>query len=69
MVDCKERLEGYLHENRVPFAAQHRPRAVTARGVAASELVPGKVLAKTVMVPADGQMVTLALPAPYPGGP
>jgi Ala-tRNA(Pro) deacylase len=58
-------LEGYLRENRVPFETQHHPRAVAAQEVAASEHVPGKILAKTVMVLADGQMVMLALPAPY----
>jgi Ala-tRNA(Pro) deacylase len=64
-VECRDRLEGYLRENRVPFEAQHHPRAVTAQEVAASEHVPGKMLAKTVMVLADGEMVMLALPAPY----
>ncbi len=64
-MECKERLEGYLHDNRVPFEAQRHPRAVTAQEVAASEHVPGKMLAKTVMVLADGEMVMLALPAPY----
>jgi len=39
--------------------------AVTAQEVAASEHVPGKMLAKTVMGLADGKMVMLALPAPY----
>ena len=62
---CRDRLEGYLRENRVPFETQHHPRAVAAQEVAASEHVPGKILAKTVMVLADGQMVMLALPAPY----
>jgi Ala-tRNA(Pro) deacylase len=33
--------------------------------VAASEHVPGRMLAKTVMVLADREMVMLALPAPY----
>jgi Ala-tRNA(Pro) deacylase len=64
-VDCRDRLEDYLRENRVPFEAQHHPRAVTAQEVAASEHVPGKMLAKTVMVLADEEMVMLALPAPY----
>ena len=63
-VECRDRLEDYLRENRVPFETQHHPRAVTAQEVAASEHVPGKMLAKTVMVLADGQMVMLALPAP-----
>jgi prolyl-tRNA editing enzyme YbaK/EbsC (Cys-tRNA(Pro) deacylase) len=56
VVDCKERLEDFLRENRVPFEAHHHPRAVTAQEVATSEHVPGKVLAKTVMVLADGEM-------------
>jgi Ala-tRNA(Pro) deacylase len=64
-VECRDRLEEYLRENRVPFEAQHHPRAVTAQEVAASEHLPGKLLAKTVMVLADGEMVMLALPAPY----
>jgi Ala-tRNA(Pro) deacylase len=64
-VACKERLESYLREERVPFEVRHHPRAVTAQEVAASEHVPGKMLAKTVMVLADGEMVMLALPASY----
>jgi Ala-tRNA(Pro) deacylase len=64
-VECKDRLEGYLRENRVPFEAQHHPRVVTAQEVAASEHVPGKMLAKTVMVIADGKLTMLALPATY----
>ena len=64
-MDCKVRLEAYLREKQVPFEMRHHPRAVTAQEVAASEHVPGKMLAKTVMVLADGKMVMLALPAPY----
>jgi Ala-tRNA(Pro) deacylase len=64
-VECRDRLENYLRENQVPFEEQHHPRAVSAQEVAASEHVPGRMLAKTVMVLADGEMVMLALPAPY----
>jgi Ala-tRNA(Pro) deacylase len=64
-VDCKDRLEAYLREKQVPFEVRHHPMAVTAQEVAASEHVPGKMLAKTVMVLADGKMVMLALPASY----
>jgi len=64
-VDCKDRLEAYLREKQVPFEVRHHPVAYTAQEVAASEHVPGKMLAKTVMVLADGEMVMLALPAPY----
>ncbi len=62
---CRDRLEAYLCENGVPFEVQHHPRAITAQEVAAAEHVPGKMLAKVVMVSADGEMVMLSLPAPY----
>ena len=64
-MDCRDRLENYLRENGVPFEVQHHPRVITAQEVAAAEHVPGKMLAKVVMVLADGEMVVLALPAPY----
>jgi Ala-tRNA(Pro) deacylase len=64
-VECRERLENYLREDQVRFEEHHHPRAVSAQEVAASEHVPGRMLAKTVMVLADGEMVMLALPAPY----
>ena len=65
MLDCRDRLENYLHENGVFFEVQHHPRVVTAQEVAATEHIPGKMLAKTVMVLADDEMAMLALPAPY----
>jgi Ala-tRNA(Pro) deacylase len=64
-MQCRERLEAYLEDNGVQFEAQHHPVAYTAQDVAASEHIPGKNLAKVVMVVADGQMVMLVLPAPY----
>jgi Ala-tRNA(Pro) deacylase len=64
-VECRDRLENYLRENQVRFEEHHHPRAVSAQEVAASEHVPGRMLAKTVMVLADREMVMLALPAPY----
>jgi Ala-tRNA(Pro) deacylase len=64
-VTCRERLEAYLRENQVPFQLQHHPLAYTAQEVAESEHVPGKLLAKVVVVLVDGEMVLLALPAPF----
>ena len=64
-MNCKDRLEAYLRENKVPFQVVHHPLAYTAQEIAASEHVPGKMLAKVVMVFADGKMAMLALPAPY----
>ena len=64
-MNCKDRLEDYLRENAVPFEVQHHTRVVTAQEVAATEHIPGEMLAKTVIVLADGEMVMLALAAPY----
>ena len=64
-MECRDRLENYLRNNRVPFEEQHHPRVVSAQEVAASEHVPGRMLAKTVMVLSDGEIAMLALPAPY----
>ena len=64
-MNCLQRLEMYLRENGVPFEIQHHPTAYTAQEVAASEHVPGKLMAKTVIVFADGKTVMLVLPATH----
>src|SRR5215218_320838 len=66
-MDCKPRLESYLRENAVPYQSQNHARAVTAQEVAATEHVPGKMFAKTVIIlPADEEkMAMLVLPTPY----
>ena len=65
-MNCKRRLEDYLRENEIPYRTQHHPRAITAQEVAATEHVPGRMFAKTVMVSTErGEMCMLALPAPY----
>jgi Ala-tRNA(Pro) deacylase len=64
-MQCKDRLEEYLHEHQIPFQEQQHSRAFTAQDVAASEHIPGKTVAKVVIAFADGRMVMLVLPAPY----
>lgn len=61
---CKDELEAYLREQKVPFQVQHHAVAYTAQEVAAAEHVPGRMLAKVVMVFADGELAMLVLPAP-----
>jgi len=61
---CKEKLEAHLREQKVPFQVQHHAVAYTAQEVAAAEHVPGRMLAKVVMVFADGELAMLVLPAP-----
>jgi len=62
---CRERLETYLRDNQVPFQVQNHPIAFTAQQVAATEHIPGRLLAKVVMVSADGRLAMLVLPTPY----
>ena len=62
---CLDRLEAYLREHQVSFQMQRHYRAATAQQVAASEHIPGRLLAKVVMVYADGQLVMLVLPASH----
>ncbi len=60
----KEELEAYLRENKVPYQVQHHAVAYTAQEVAASEHVPGRMLAKVVMLTGDGKLSMFVLPAP-----
>jgi Ala-tRNA(Pro) deacylase len=60
---CKDRLETYLRDNQVAFQTQHHRTAFTAQAVAESEHISGRLLAKVVMVVADGELVMLVLPA------
>lgn len=61
---CKEELEAYLRESKVPFQVQHHALAYTAQEVAAAEHIPGRMLAKVVMVLGDGKLAMFVLPAP-----
>lgn len=58
-----ERLKKFLHENDVKFVTISHSQAFTAQEVAAAAHVPGKELAKTVMVKLDGDLAMVVLPA------
>jgi Ala-tRNA(Pro) deacylase len=60
---CKDRLEQYLREREITYEMHHHPLAYTAQKVAASEHVPGKELAKTVIVIIDDRSVMVIVPA------
>lgn len=62
---AKDEIEKYLREKQVAFQVQHHPLAYTAQEVAASEHVPGKMMAKVVIALAEGKQVMLVLPAPH----
>lgn len=58
-----EKLKRFLAEEGVEFETLPHEAAYTAQEVAASAHVPGKELAKTVMVKIDGAMAMVVLPA------
>jgi Ala-tRNA(Pro) deacylase len=60
-----KRLKDYLEKNRVPYELGYHTMVYTAQEIAAAQHVPGKEMAKVVMVKADGKMVMLVLPASY----
>jgi Ala-tRNA(Pro) deacylase len=59
-----DRLRKYLEENDVRFVTIKHSPAFTAQEIAALAHVPGKEVAKTVMVKLDGTMAMVVLPAP-----
>ena len=60
-----KKLKDYLEKNRVSYEVGYHARVYTAQEIAASQHVPGKEMAKVVMVKADGKMIMLVLPASY----
>src|SRR4030042_127330 len=60
-----KKLKDYLEKNQVRYEVGYHERVYTSQEIAATMHVPGKELAKVVMVKADGKMVMLVLPASY----
>ena len=62
-MDCFQRIKEYLGRHDVEYEVKHHPLAYTAQDVAASEHLPSQLMAKVVMVVADGRLTMLVLPA------
>ncbi|HVP37566.1 MAG TPA: YbaK/EbsC family protein [Candidatus Saccharimonadales bacterium] len=58
-----KRLRTYLDENHIRYVAMSHSQAYTAQEIAAASHVPGKAMAKTVMVKLDGKMAMVVVPA------
>ena len=58
-------LKDYLDSNKVKYTALSHSVAYTAQEIASIAHIPGKELAKTVMVKLDGQMAMAVLPASF----
>jgi Ala-tRNA(Pro) deacylase len=59
------KLKDFLDSKSIKYVAISHAPAYTAQEIAASAHVPGKELAKTVMVKIDGNMAMAVLPANY----
>lgn len=60
-----KRLKEFLDTNNIKYVVISHSRAFTAQETATSAHIPGKELAKTVMVKIDGKMAMAVLPASY----
>ncbi len=60
-----EKLTAFLDEHKVKYVTIRHSPAFTAQEIAASAHVPGRELAKTVMVSMDGRLAMAVLPASY----
>ncbi len=60
---CKERLEHLLDDAAVPYSFQHHRTVFTAQEVAQTEHIPGRSMAKPVIVNADGHLTMVVVPA------
>jgi len=58
-----ERLRSFLESHQVVHSVTVHPRAYTAREVAASEHLPARELAKTVVLSSDGEYLMVVIPA------
>ncbi|MHC4471000.1 MAG: aminoacyl-tRNA deacylase [Planctomycetota bacterium] len=60
-----EKLREFLDSHHVKYVLIDHSQAYTAQEIAASAHIPGKELAKTVMVKVDGEMGMAVLPSSY----
>lgn len=58
------KLQEYLDEQKVRYVSIKHSPAFTAQEIAASAHIPGREVAKTVIVKLDGTMAMVVLPAP-----
>lgn len=60
-----KKLKEFLDSNKVKYVTINHSTTYTAQEIAALTKIPGKEMAKTVMVKLDGKMAMAVLPASY----
>jgi Ala-tRNA(Pro) deacylase len=58
------KLREFLDTSRTPYEVMSHPTAYTAQGVAAAQHVPGRELAKVVVIKAEDRFLMAVVPAP-----
>jgi Ala-tRNA(Pro) deacylase len=58
-----KRLKDYLEENKIPYSHCTHRLAYTAQEIAEAQHVPGREMAKTIVLRADGRFLMVVLPA------
>lgn len=59
------KLVQYLDENHIPYQIIHHSKAYTAQQIASSAHIPGRELAKTVIVKTNYKLMMIVLPASH----
>ena len=65
MLCQQKKLKAFLDENKIKYISVQHSSAYTAQEIAAIAHIPGKDLAKTVMIKIDGKLAMAVLPASY----
>ena len=60
-----KKLKEYLDSNKIKYETIGHSQVFTAQEIAGSAHIPGKEMAKTVVVRIDGKMAMAVLPASY----
>ena len=60
-----KKIKEFLDENKIKYVSITHSSVYTAQEIAASAHIPGKELAKTVILKADGRMIMAVLPASF----
>ena len=60
-----KKLEEFLDSHNIRYVKMSHSPAYTAQEIAKSAHIPGRVLAKTIIVNIDGNLIMAVLPAPY----
>jgi Ala-tRNA(Pro) deacylase len=60
-----KKLKKFLDDNKIKYVKISHSPTYTAQEIAASAHVPGKEMAKTVIIKVDGKMAMAVLPAPH----